>query len=161
METLERLRGVREHVQEEADAFITEVRIKINTVVAMLNSYNRGYLDGCPLTQIGDCCSFALFRCALCRYQPEIWRSRWRKRWKSGRKTDLHQHLTPDIDAQDTRWCGRWLSTTSKHWRRWRERRDTSLSPSLDQPPHCRCLPRGGGKVERPMQENGKEVSAL
>lgn len=66
METLERLRGVREHVQEEADAFITEVRIKINVVVAMLNSDNRGYLDGYPLTQIGGCCSFALFRCALC-----------------------------------------------------------------------------------------------
>lgn len=45
METLERLRGVREHVQEEADAFITEVRIKINTVVAILNPHNVGYLD--------------------------------------------------------------------------------------------------------------------
>lgn len=45
METLERLRGVREHVQDEADAFITEVRIKINTVIAILNRYNRGYLD--------------------------------------------------------------------------------------------------------------------
>lgn len=28
METLEKLRGIREHVQEEADAFIAEVRIK-------------------------------------------------------------------------------------------------------------------------------------
>lgn len=45
METLERLRGVREHVQEEADAFITEVRIKINTVVAILNPHSVGYLD--------------------------------------------------------------------------------------------------------------------
>lgn len=39
METLERLRGVREHVQEEADTFITEVRIKRNTVVAILSRY--------------------------------------------------------------------------------------------------------------------------
>lgn len=39
METLERLRGVREHVQEEADAFITEVRIKRNTVVAILSRH--------------------------------------------------------------------------------------------------------------------------
>lgn len=36
METLESLRGVREHLQEEADAFVTEVRMKRNTVVAML-----------------------------------------------------------------------------------------------------------------------------
>lgn len=33
METLERLRGIREHVQEEADAFIAEVRIKNKVVV--------------------------------------------------------------------------------------------------------------------------------
>lgn len=45
METLERLRGVREHVQEEADAFITEVRIQRNTVVAILHRHNVGYLD--------------------------------------------------------------------------------------------------------------------
>lgn len=32
METLEKLRGIREHVQEEADAFIAEVRIKTNAV---------------------------------------------------------------------------------------------------------------------------------
>lgn len=30
METLEKLRGIREHVQEEADAFIAEVRMKKN-----------------------------------------------------------------------------------------------------------------------------------
>lgn len=45
METLERLRGVREHVQEEADAFITEVRIQRNTVAAILLRHNVGYLD--------------------------------------------------------------------------------------------------------------------
>lgn len=31
METLERLRGVREQVQEEADTFIAEVKLKKNT----------------------------------------------------------------------------------------------------------------------------------
>lgn len=45
METLERLRGVREHVQEEADAFITEVRIQRNAVVAILHRHTVGYLD--------------------------------------------------------------------------------------------------------------------
>lgn len=39
METLERLRGVREHVQEEADAFIAEVRIKNKFVVENSQSY--------------------------------------------------------------------------------------------------------------------------
>lgn len=39
METLERLRGVREHVQEEADAFIAEVRIKNEFVVENSQSY--------------------------------------------------------------------------------------------------------------------------
>lgn len=32
METLEKLRGIREHVQEEPEAFIAEVRIKKNAV---------------------------------------------------------------------------------------------------------------------------------
>lgn len=45
METLERLRGIREHVQEEADAFITEVRMNRNTVVATLNRHCVGYWD--------------------------------------------------------------------------------------------------------------------
>lgn len=45
METLERLRGIREHVQEEADAFITEVRMNRNTVVATLNRHRVGYWD--------------------------------------------------------------------------------------------------------------------
>lgn len=39
METLERLRGVREHVQEGADAFIAEVRIKNKVVVENSQSY--------------------------------------------------------------------------------------------------------------------------
>lgn len=45
METLERLRGIREHVQEKADAFITEVRIKRSSVVAILKRCSVGYLE--------------------------------------------------------------------------------------------------------------------
>ena len=45
METLERLRGVREHVQDDEDAFIAEVRMK--DMAGVNESDHRDWLTSC------------------------------------------------------------------------------------------------------------------
>lgn len=49
METLERLRGVREHVQDDEDAFIAEVRMK--DMAGVNESDHRDWLTSCQLVQ--------------------------------------------------------------------------------------------------------------
>lgn len=49
METLERLRGIREHVQDEEDAFIAEVRMK--DMAGVDESDHRDWLTVCQLLQ--------------------------------------------------------------------------------------------------------------
>lgn len=64
METLEKLRGIREHVQEEADAFIAEVRLKKNAVegTTINTAPSRYWLKESAVQQNCDGCCFAIFR---------------------------------------------------------------------------------------------------